>query len=132
MTNPLYHFSVCTLPPEYCEFAGREGDIDKCKKWLQEKHPDLYEQIYPEVEGEEGDGTTAKKKGKKKVKFAEEGGQVRVIKQKRGGKKIVSSIIGLDKYGCNLETVAKQISKRCGTGAAAMLIEYRELKVDGI
>ena len=55
-----------------------------------------------------------------------------MIKQKRGGKKFVSSIIGLENYGCNLADVAKLIAKRCGTGAAAMTIEYREINTEGI
>jgi len=55
-----------------------------------------------------------------------------VIKQKRGGKKIVSSIIGMDAYGCDLADAAKVLSRKLGTGAAAMMIEYRELKVMGV
>ena len=38
----------------------------------------------------------------------------------RGGKKVVSSIIGLDAYGCDLNETAKTFSRKLGTGAAAM------------
>jgi len=58
--------------------------------------------------------------------------KIRVIKLKRGGKKIVSSILGLDAYGVDLADMAKVFSKRLGTGAAAMNIEYRELNIMGI
>ena len=51
---------------------------------------------------------------------------------KRGGKKIVSSIIGLEAYGLDLVEAAKVFSRKLGTGAAAMNIEYRELNVLGI
>ena len=46
---------------------------------------------------------------------------------KRGGKKFVSAIVGLEKYGCDLADVAKKMSKKFGTGAAAMMVEYKEL-----
>ena len=90
--------------------------------------------MYPELP-EDAEGAAAAsgvKKKKKKVAFAPEAAKIRVIKQKRGGKKIVSSILGFDKYGCDLPDVAKKISKRCGTGAAAMEIDYKGLKEDGI
>ena len=32
----------CTFPAEYCEF---NADFDKCKPWIKEKFPDLYEDI---------------------------------------------------------------------------------------
>jgi len=45
---------------------------------------------------------------------------------------MISSIIGLEKYGCDLTDVARKMSKKFGTGAAAMPIEYKELHCDGI
>lgn len=45
---------------------------------------------------------------------------------------MISSIVGLDKYGCDLADIAKKMSKKFGTGAAAMQVEYRELKCEGI
>lgn len=35
--------TVCTLPPEYCEYGGT---VKKCQDWLEKKHPDLYERIW--------------------------------------------------------------------------------------
>jgi translation initiation factor 1 (eIF-1/SUI1) len=43
-----------------------------------------------------------------------------VIKLHRGGKKLICSVIGLERYGCNLEEVARMMKKKFGTGAAAM------------
>ena len=43
----------CGLPPEYCEWSGREFDLDDCKKWLAETHPDLFESIYPPADDDE-------------------------------------------------------------------------------
>ena len=45
---------------------------------------------------------------------------------------MISLIIGLEKYGCDLAEVARKMSKKFGTGAASMQIEYRELHCDGI
>jgi density-regulated protein DRP1 len=36
---------VCSLPPEYCEFGSH---FTKCKTWLEEEHPDLFQQYYSE------------------------------------------------------------------------------------
>ena len=58
--------------------------------------------------------------------------KIRLIKMKRSGKKVICAIIGLDAYGCDLAATAQALSKRMGTGAASMQIEYRELKVQGI
>ena len=55
-----------------------------------------------------------------------------MIKLKRSGKKVISSIVGLEAYGCDLAAVAKVLSKKLGQGAAAMEVEYRELKEMGI
>ena len=110
--------------------------MEECKKWLADNHPALFEQIYPPVEedgDEESKDAKPKQKKKKKVGFAADAEKkIRVIKLRRGGKKVVSSIIGLDAYGCDLEQTAKVMSKKMGAGAAAMMIEYRELKVMGI
>ena len=67
------------------------------------------------------------------MKFAaDQDKKIRVIKMKRSGKKTVSSIVGLDAYGCDLNEVAKILSRKLGSGAAAMQIEYRELNLMGI
>ena len=55
------------------------------------------------------------------MKFAaDQEKKIRVIKLKRSGKKTVSSIVGLDAYGCDLVEVAKILSRKLGSGAAAM------------
>ena len=43
----------CGLPPEYCEWSARGNDLDECKKWLAENHPELFESIYPPEDGAE-------------------------------------------------------------------------------
>ncbi|KAG9087726.1 Translation machinery-associated protein 22 [Ceratobasidium sp. UAMH 11750] len=41
----VLYCSVCSLPPEYCEFGS---SLTKCKAWLQEEHPDLFDKYYSE------------------------------------------------------------------------------------
>lgn len=43
-----------------------------------------------------------------------------MIKLKRGGKKIITNVLGLDTFGCNLADVAKLMGKKFGSGAAAL------------
>lgn len=38
---------VCTFPLEYCEFGSR---FTKCKDWLKEERPDLFDHYYSEGE----------------------------------------------------------------------------------
>lgn len=132
----LRHVLECGLPPEFCEWAAKGQDIDECKKWLGERHPELFEKLYvatTEGEEESKEGGGKKQKKKKKVAFAgDQDKKIRVIKLKRGGKKIVSSIFGLDAYGCDLANTAKIFSRKLGTGAASMEIEYKELKEMGV
>ena len=41
-THQIHHV-VCSYPPEYCEFGEH---LTRCKEWLQEAHPNLYEKYY--------------------------------------------------------------------------------------
>ena len=34
---------VCGFPPEYCEFGS---SLTRCKEWLKEEHPVLYDRYY--------------------------------------------------------------------------------------
>ena len=87
MTLILLIFKGSGLPPEYLEFASKDVNIEEDKAWLKQNHPELYDELFAVVEGEEGDdGTSAaaagsKKKGKKKVGFAGDAEKkIRVIK----------------------------------------------------
>lgn len=47
-----------------------------------------------------------------------QGGEVRIIKAKRGQKKTICTVVGLHGYGCNLKDVAKLMSKKFACSAA--------------
>lgn len=92
----------------------------------------MYDKLYPQVqEGQEESKEEAPKKKKKSVKIEEEK-KLRVIKLKRGGKKIITEILGFELFGCDLANVAKLMGKKLGTGAAATTINFRGLVQDGI
>jgi len=38
-------FLVCSFPLEYCEFGS---SLTRCKEWLKEENPDLYDKYYSE------------------------------------------------------------------------------------
>jgi len=114
-------YCKCGLPPEYCEFGGKNNNIEECKKWLAEEHPDLFEKIYPSVEEETKEGEEVKKKKKKNAKVMDpKDKKIRVILLKRSGKKIVSNIFGLEFYNVNLTDCARLLAKKFACGAAAV------------
>ncbi|KAG9029056.1 Translation machinery-associated protein 22 [Tulasnella sp. JGI-2019a] len=39
----VLYCEICSLPPEYCEFGSH---ATRCKTWLEEMHPDLYQKYY--------------------------------------------------------------------------------------
>ena len=91
----------------------------------------MSDELYPPVEGEEGKEEPKKKK--KKVKFVDAADKkIRVILLKRSGKKMASEIIGLELYGVVLADCARLMSKKFACGAAATLIEYKEVSQEGI
>jgi hypothetical protein len=51
---------------------------------------------------------------------------------RRGGKKVICNILGFELYGCNLTDVARLLSKRFGSGAAQILVEFKEISQDGV
>ena len=58
--------------------------------------------------------------------------KIRVILLKRGGKKIISSILGLENYGVNLADCARLLAKKFACGAAAIMVEYKEVNQEGV
>lgn len=70
-------------------------------------------------------------KKKKSVKINVER-TIRVIKLKRGGKKCICNILGFELFGCNLAEVAKTLGKKFGSGAAAIMVEHKEINQEGV
>ena len=105
--NPkvVEYCKLCHFPIEYCKYTHKmllkkieEGDGEKEEKKDEEKK-----------EGEQGEKEDDKKKDKKKKKNEN---KVIIEQAKRGKKKHITYIMGLDKFGLVLKDVAKQLSKK--------------------
>ena len=108
------------MPPEYCMHDKK--DYSECKNWLQGAHPQLYNKIYGEpTEGQEEEKKEGEGKAKKKKKVGiqmTEGGEIKIIKAKRGQKKTICTVLGLQNYGVNLKDAAKAMGKKFACGAS--------------
>ncbi|TNV73834.1 hypothetical protein FGO68_gene6770 [Halteria grandinella] len=112
---------VCGVPPEYCMFDKK--DSTECKAWVLANHPELHDQIYgapkPVEEGAAEAAPQQQQKKKKKVSLAPSGdSDVKIYKAKRGGKKVISTVVGLHNYGVPLKDMAKIMGKKFACGAA--------------
>ncbi|KAF9026813.1 density-regulated protein DRP1 [Hymenopellis radicata] len=128
----VLYCSVCTYPPEYCEFGER---ITRCKEWLEEAHPDLYAKYYSDEALEAKVKTlsleaqkkiekdTAKKEAKAEAKAdaalkKKMASQVTIKRIERNKRKHITSIHGLEAFGIDLKKVAKQFASKFATGAS--------------
>ncbi|KAF8916704.1 translation initiation factor SUI1 [Mucidula mucida] len=128
----VLYCSVCTYPPEYCEFGER---ITRCKEWLEEEHSDLYAKYYSDEALEAKVKTlsleaqkkiekdTAKKEAKAEAKAdaalkKKMASQVIIKRIERNKRKHITSIHGLEAFGIDLKKVAKQFASKFATGAS--------------
>lgn len=128
----VLYCEVCTFPPEYCEFGSH---ITKCKAWLAEEHPDLYEKYYSEDALSKKAGAlsleaqskleedTAKKERKAEAKADAEAkkkmaSRVTIKRIERNKKKYVTTVHGLEAFGIDLKKAAKQLAAKFATGAS--------------
>ncbi|KAJ7594478.1 density-regulated protein DRP1 [Mycena floridula] len=128
----VLYCAVCTFPPEYCEFGA---SLTRCKEWLQEQHPDLFNQYYSDEALQAKVATlsleaqtklekeSAKKEAKadakadaaQKKKMAS---TVTIKRIERNKRKFVTSIHGLEAFNVDLKKAAKQLASKFATGAS--------------
>eukprot|EP01060_Flectonema_neradi_P009362 TRINITY_DN16674_c0_g1_i1.p1 TRINITY_DN16674_c0_g1~~TRINITY_DN16674_c0_g1_i1.p1 ORF type:complete len:121 (+),score=33.04 TRINITY_DN16674_c0_g1_i1:57-419(+) len=87
----------CSFPAEYCEFSGK---LEECKPWLETQLAELTDlrekgKIKKKTEDGEKELPGGKKKKKKEV-------EVVVSVSKRGGRKHITNIKGMDMFGVSL------------------------------
>ncbi|TFK43133.1 translation initiation factor SUI1 [Crucibulum laeve] len=128
----VLYCSVCTFPPEYCEFGS---SFTRCKEWLKEDHPDLFDKYYSDEAFQTRIGTlsleaqtklekdTAKKEAKAEAKAdaalkKKLSSQVTIRRIERTKRKHVTAIYGLDAFGIDLKKAAKQFASKFATGAS--------------
>jgi len=113
---------LCGLPPEYCEYGA---ELDKCKEWLKENIPDLYEELTALTEGLAIDGEQNKKRqtrgGKaNKIVTKQKAAEKKLIlsSETRSKKKSVTIIKGLSTFGIDPKKASKQLANRFACGAS--------------
>ncbi|CAE6432314.1 hypothetical protein ACGC1H_000385 [Rhizoctonia solani] len=129
--NVLY-CSVCSFPPEFCEFGS---SVTKCKAWLQEEHPNLFDKYYSEDALQQKAGALsleAQAKLDKKAADLEAKADVKAeadLKKKKASKvtikriernkrKHVTSIHGLEAFDVDLKKAAKLFAQKFATGSS--------------
>ncbi|KAJ6564494.1 translation initiation factor SUI1 [Mycena capillaripes] len=128
----VIYCAVCTYPPEYCEFGA---SLTRCKEWLKEDHPDLFDKYYSEEALQTKVGTLsleaqqklekdmAKKEVKAEAKEAaalkkKMASQVIIKRIERNKRKHITSVFGLEAFGVDLKKAAKQFASKFATGAS--------------
>ncbi|KAJ6607692.1 translation initiation factor SUI1, partial [Mycena sp. CBHHK59/15] len=128
----VLYCAVCTYPPEYCEFGAH---LTRCKEWLHETHPDMYERYYSDEALQTKVGTlsleaqeklekdTAKKEAKAEAKAdaalkKKMASQIIIKRIERNKRKHITSVFGLEAFGVDLKKAAKQFAGKFATGAS--------------
>ncbi|KAI0053761.1 density-regulated protein DRP1, partial [Auriscalpium vulgare] len=130
----MFYCGVCSWPPEYCEFGV---SLSKCKEWLHDSRPDLYEKYYSEealtaklgtisLEAQsklEKDSAKKEAKAEAKAEAAKKKKLVRallvIIKRiERNKRKYVTSIRGLEIFDVDLKKASKFFAQKFATGAS--------------
>ncbi|CAD2217167.1 Translation initiation factor SUI1, putative [Angomonas deanei] len=105
---------ICTFPAEMCEFSGM---MEKCRPWLQEHAAELAE---AEEKGRrrriltEKDRLEAMLEGRGVKKALER--VVLLTAAVRTGKRMTTSIYGMDLFGFNLKDISKEWRKTFSSG----------------
>ncbi|KAH7343190.1 translation initiation factor SUI1 [Rhizoctonia solani] len=128
----VLYCAICSFPPEYCEFGS---SVTKCKSWLQEAHPDLFDRYYSEDALQQKAGALsleAQAKLDKKAADLEAKADVKAeadLKKKKAAKvtikriernkrKHVTSIHGLEAFDVDLKKAAKLFAQKFATGSS--------------
>ncbi|KAJ7100859.1 translation initiation factor SUI1 [Mycena belliarum] len=128
----VLYCAVCTYPPEYCEFGA---SLTKCKDWLKEEHPTLFDKYYSEEALQTKLGTLSleaqqkleKDVAKKEVKAEAKAdaalkkkmaSQITIKRIERNKRKHITSVFGLEAFGIDLKKAAKQFASKFATGAS--------------
>ncbi|KAK6456698.1 translation machinery-associated protein 22 [Scheffersomyces xylosifermentans] len=134
VAKEIIYCEVCSYPPEYCEFGV---SFKRCKEWLLEAHPDLYEKLYSDdalaskvstlsVEREEKiSQDLAKKQLKEEAKQERElqkklASKVLIKRIERNRRKHIISISGLEVFNIDMKKLSKTFASKFATGASVI------------
>lgn len=139
MLKEVVYCGICSYPPEYCEFSGKQK---RCKIWLQENHADVFEKLYgsedTEVEGLSGklaESSIGEKREEKlekdllKMQAKQENREQRELAKKLSSKIIIKreartkrksivAISGLEVFEIDMKKLAKTFASKFATGCS--------------
>lgn len=128
----VLYCEICGFPSEFCEFGS---SLTRCKEWLKESHPEMYDKHYSEEALQSKLGTlsleaqakleknTAEKEAKaeKKADIAlkkKMASPVSIRRMERNKRKFVTAIHGLEAFDIDLKKAAKFLAQKYATGAS--------------
>ncbi|XP_062501813.1 density-regulated protein-like [Corticium candelabrum] len=124
----VIYCGVCTMPCEYCEYGP---ELEKCRLWWREHHPDelsevCVDQVTAGMEGSSvSDDSGSKKKqtrgGKalrKAKKEAEGPKKITISRVARNKRKWVTVISGLKTYEIDLKKASKTLASHFSCGSS--------------
>jgi len=128
----MLYCEICSFPPEYCEFGS---SVSKCKSWLEEAHPELYEKYWSDDAVVKKIGTlslenqkkletdSAKKEAKAEAKAEAEKkkrkeSKITIKRVERNKRKHVTIVHGLETFGVDLKKAAKLFAQKFATGSS--------------
>jgi density-regulated protein DRP1 len=110
------------MPLEYCEYGG---ELKKCREWLKDNLPDVYEEIQAlegieKLDTSEDTKSRQKRGGKalKKSKKKEASQVIKISQAQRNKKKFVTIVSGLGSYGIDLKKASKTFAQRFSCGSS--------------
>jgi density-regulated protein DRP1 len=120
----------------YTEIYKEEAKPKPAAEAPKPKEGEEEKKVDDEEKEGEGEEEGEKKQPKKKVKFGKDPNNIGVItvyKQKRGGNKIVSQIVGFEHYTKDLKALASKFGKKfsCGCNLATDEIHGECISVQG-
>ncbi|KAJ2005314.1 Translation machinery-associated protein 22 [Coemansia thaxteri] len=145
----VLYCGVCSLPPEYCEFAASRK---KCEEWLLDAHPADYARLYNDQAITDklamtslSEDRAAKEAAKmEKAMQKEEARMARELEKKmasnviikrieRNKRKCVTSVFGLEVFGVDLKKTAKLFANHfaCGGSVSKNAQGLDEIVVQG-
>ncbi len=144
----VLYCSVCSMPPEYCEFGP---SLDQCKSVLKRANPDLFQKVYPSdavvenaeaaaVQGGAEDGAvpdiadlsindTPKPAKNKK----QQPPKVTIKREARNKRKSTVTVSGLHHYDVDLKKAAKMFAQKfaCGSSVSKNPQGFDDIVVQG-
>ncbi|KXJ29372.1 density-regulated protein homolog [Exaiptasia diaphana] len=120
----LLYCGVCTMPVEYCEFSP---EAEKCKEWLKENDPDLYDEMNQVAEGVGGMDINDKDKkrqtrgGRGKIKLPKKKNapkKIQISRTQRNKKKYVTIVTGLATFEIDSKKAAKAFAQKFSCGSS--------------